>query len=596
MAARHRAFIGSRIVLGFTALASFPVYLVFNGVPGTLEAVVFCWMLLPIVNAYFLARTGWFEASHALAALALSSLVTVVAAKTGGIASFAAIWFVAVPLEAALAGSRRAVIAAACFALAATLTLAHLQTGGLLPASQTAEADRTFFTGLGILSCALYATAVAVRAGSVMQIGSRLLSVGDARYHLLARNMTDVITRHGRNGAVLFASPAAESLFAVPPRDLIGHGLFDRVHVADRPAYLTALSEAAMSEDARSVEFRVRRDPADQVGQPRPHFIWVEMRCRPLDQSGPQAAGNAGDARERRDDDGREVVAVMRDITDRKAQEQAVEDARREAERANAAKSRFLATVTHELRTPLNAVIGFSDMLMHEEAMKLDAVRRRDYAQLINESGQHLLSVVNDILDVSKIETGNFAITPEPFAPTPTLKTCCDILALKARDAGVDLILRAGDRLPEVVADKRAFKQILLNLLSNAVKFTDRGGRVTVGAKSDASGFVLTVEDTGVGIDAADLGRIGDPFFQARGSYTRPYDGTGLGLSIVKGLVSLHGGSIDIQSRVGEGTCITVRLPLDCETTRRDEVVKRQPVAELPVIRSQPEHQVRKSA
>jgi two-component system, cell cycle sensor histidine kinase DivJ len=597
MAARHRAFIGSRIALGFTALASFPVYLVFNGVPGTLEALVFCWMLLPIANAYFLARTGWFEASQALAALALSLLVAVVAAKTGGIASFAAIWFVAVPLEAALAGSRRAVIAAACFALAATFTLVHLQTGGMLPASQIGEADRTLFSAAGIVSCALYATAVAVRAGSLMQIGSRLLSVGDARYHLLARNMTDVITRHGRNGAVRFASPAAESLFAVPPRDLIGHGLFDRVHVADRPAYLTALSEAATCGDARSVEFRVRRDPADQEGQQRPHFIWVEMRCRPLGQSGQQAAAsNALEAWERRDADGCEVVAVMRDVTDRKAQEQAVEDARREAERANAAKSRFLATVTHELRTPLNAVIGFSDMLTHEEAMKLDAARRRDYAQLINESGQHLLSVVNDILDVSKIETGNFAITPEPFAPAPTLKTCCDILALKARDAGVDLILRAPDHLPEIVADKRAFKQILLNLLSNAVKFTDRGGRVTVSARSDASGFGLTVEDTGVGIDAADLGRVGDPFFQARGSYTRPYDGTGLGLSIVKGLVSLHGGSIDIQSRVGEGTCITVRLPLDCETSRRDETSKRRPVAELPVIRSQPEHQVRKSA
>src|SRR5262249_55085092 len=163
----------------------------------------------------------------------------------------------------------------------------------------------------GIVSCALYAAAVAVRANSLMQIGSHLLSVGDARYHLLARNMTDVITRHGRNGAVLFASPAAESLFAVPPRDLIGHGLFDRVHVADRPAYLTALSEAATSEDARSVEFRVRRDPAGQdESQPRPHFIWVEMRCRLLDQSSPQSAeGYSDDPGEPRDADGREVVA-----------------------------------------------------------------------------------------------------------------------------------------------------------------------------------------------------------------------------------------------------------------------------------------------
>jgi len=286
------------------------------------------------------------------------------------------------------------------------------------------------------------------------------------------------------------------------------------------------------------------------------------MRCRPLDQ----AAGEA------KVEDGRDVVAVMREITERKAQEQAIDEARNEAERANDAKSRFLATVSHELRTPLNAIIGFSDMLMNEDPLKLDAARRHDYAQLINESGQHLLSVVNGILDMSKIETGNFEITPEPFAPGPVITTCTDILALKAREAGVELSARVADDLPELVADKRALKQILINLLSNAIKFTDRGGRVTVSARCEAASLALAVVDTGVGIDPTDMPRIGDPFFQARGSYARPFDGTGLGLSIVKGLVALHGGSLDIRSRVKEGTTVTVRLPLDCERARRRQV------------------------
>ena len=361
--------------------------------------------------------------------------------------------------------------------------------------------------------------------------------------------MSDVITRHGRNGAVLFVSPAAEPLFGTPARELAGHGLFDRVHVTDRPAYLKALADAAACGKAQSVEFRARRDMGERAARLGPHFIWIEMRCRPLERTSDD--GEAGDT------EAREVVAVMRDVTERKAQEQAVEEARSEAERANAAKSRFLATMSHELRTPLNAIIGFSEMLMNEEVMKIDAERRQEYAQLINDSGQHLLSVVNGILDMSKIETGNFEITPEPFAPAPVVTGCCDLLALKAREAGIDLVVRIGDTLPEINADKRALKQILLNLVSNAIKFTDRGGRVTVSAKSDIAAMALTVEDTGVGIAEQDLPRLGDPFFQARGSYARPYDGTGLGLSIVKGLIDLHGGSLEIRSRLGEGTCIT---------------------------------------
>jgi cell cycle sensor histidine kinase DivJ len=577
-AARHRAFIGSRIFIGLTALAAFPIYLGFKGVPGPLEAFFFGWMLLPILNAYLLSRTGAYEAAHVIAALSLTVLVTVVAASTGGVASFAAVWLVVVPLEAALSASRRAVAVASMLALAGAFVLLAMGEAGALPASLTAGLDQTVLTGIGIVSSALYATTVALRADSLARTGSLLLTARDARYHLLARNMTDVITRHGRNGAVKFASPAAEPLFGVPPRELLGHGLFDRVHVADRPAYLTALADAATRLEGSSVEFRVRRDRADRM----PHgvyFLWVEMRCRPLAVAG----------------DDCDVVAVMRDVTERKAQQQAIEEARSDAERANAAKGRFLATVSHELRTPLNAIIGFSDMLMNEEPLKLDPARRHDYAQLINESGQHLLSVVNGILDMSKIETGNFEITPEPFDPVPVIATCSDILALKAREAGVDLIARVPRDLPELVADKRALKQILINLLSNAIKFTDRGGRVVISARSESGSVVLSVEDTGVGIAADDLPRVGNPFFQARGSYARPYDGTGLGLSIVKGLVALHGGSIDITSRLGEGTCVAIRLPVDCECAPRHEA-KVQALVEPEFSATASDKQVRKRA
>ncbi len=306
------------------------------------------------------------------------------------------------------------------------------------------------------------------------------------------------------------------------------------------------------SGEPRSVEFRIRRDGD----------------ARRRNSSGSRCAASRSTVPAINRPSEREVVAVLRDVSERKTKEHALEIARAEQERANAAKSRFLATMSHELRTPLNAIIGFSEMLT-DEALVLDPARKLEYAKLINDSGRHLLSVVNGILDMSKMETGNFEITPEPFAPAPAIVSCCDLLALKARECGVEIKTRIALDLPEIVADRRAFNQILINLISNAIKFTPRGGRVTVGAHCEGARLVLVVEDTGVGIGEDDLPRVGEAFFQARASYDRRHDGTGLGLSIVKGLVRLHGGEVDIASRLGKGTRVTVRLPLDCEGERR---------------------------
>ena len=429
-----------------------------------------------------------------------------------------------------------------CHASRLLIALGHFH---FLPVPESNAALHGVLMGAGVASATLYAAGLAVSAESLARTSVALLYVEEDRYRLLARNMSDVISRHSRNGAVEFISPAAEAMLSTPVARLTGHGLFDRVHVVDRPAYLTALSDAARGSEQR-VEFRLRRD-AVRGQNISADFIWVEMRCRPLEQGSPET----------------EVVAVMRDVTDRKVQEQALELARTAAEQADASKTRFLATMSHELRTPLNAIIGFSEMIVHEEAMMIDAARRKEYAQLINDSGQHLLSVVNGILDISKMETGNFEISPEPFAPRAALLHCCNLLALKARDNGVDLITRAPEDLPVMNGDPRAFKQIALNLVANAIKFTERGGSVTVSAAVEGSRLMLCVTDTGVGIAAEDLARIGDPFFQAGKTYQRKHEGTGLGLSIVKGLVGLHNGEMNVQSTVGEGTTVTVALPLD---------------------------------
>ena len=550
--ARHRAFMAPRLLGSLAAFAAFPAYLAMRGAPTALEVAAFAWLIAPILLSWFLSRTGRYEGAHVLSSLALAGLVMTVAMTTGGIESFAAIWLVVVPLEAALSASRRVVALASALALTCAAMLIAFGYFGMLPTPELNAASRSIFMAFGVASATLYAAGLAFGAESLARTSVALLYVEENRYRLLARNMSDVISRHHRNGAVQFISPAAETMLGAPVSRLLGHGLFDRVHVVDRPAYLTALSDAARGGEARSVEFRLKRDaPRGSERGSLVDFIWIEMRCRPLEQASETTA--MLDA---------EVVAVMRDVTDRKIQEQALDLARTAAEQADASKTRFLATMSHELRTPLNAIIGFSEMIVQEDVLMVNAARRKEYAQLINDSGQHLLSVVNGILDMSKMESGNFEISPEPFAPRAALLNCCNLLALKARDNAIDLVSRAPEDLPDMTGDPRAFKQIVLNLVSNAIKFTERGGRVTVSASVEGSRLMLRVTDNGVGIAADDLKRIGDPFFQAGKTYQRRHEGTGLGLSIVKSLVELHAGEIIVQSKIDEGTTVSVALPL----------------------------------
>src|SRR5262245_36442994 len=279
-ASRHRAFIAPRILGSIVALAALPLYIVTRGVPSTLEVLGFAWLVLPILIAYYLSRTGRYESAHVLSSLALTGLVTAVAVETGGIASFAAIWLVIVPLEAALSASRRLVAIASTFAICAAgflLLMGHL---GALPPAVPVEQERAALAALGIISASLYATGLALGAESLARTRFWLLYAEEDRYRLLARNMTDVITRHAKNGTVQFISPAAEPLFGVKVTELLGFGLFERVHVSDRPAYLNTLADSASRGDSRSVEFRVRRELSDASPA---QFVWVEMRCRAVD-------------------------------------------------------------------------------------------------------------------------------------------------------------------------------------------------------------------------------------------------------------------------------------------------------------------------
>ena len=445
-AARHQSFIASHLLGGLLALCVFPVYLVVNGKPSLLGAAAFLWLLSPIFIAIFLSRTGKFAAAHLASAANFAGLVTYTAWLTGGLSSWLIPWMVAVPLEAALATDRRIVAWAAGAAGLGLAVLGLLEHYGHLAPIETLPFPPLVLSLLGALTATAYAAGLAVMVQLVHKRSESAVRAGEERYRLLAENATDMITRHDDKGRVLFASLAAQSLIGEPVQKILGEGLFERVHVADRPAYLTALSRSLANNEAIAVEFRVRR-----AGDASRH-VWVEMRCRPMPPSADGAPERAG------------LVAVTRDISDRKAQEAELLRTRDEAESASRAKTQFLANMSHELRTPLNAVIGFSEILNRELFGTLGEARYRDYARLIHESGEHLLNVVNDILDMSKIEAGKFKIVKEPFDVAPLVKSCCDIMRHTAEQRSLSLIVDIEPGIPELPADKRACKQMLLNV------------------------------------------------------------------------------------------------------------------------------------
>ena len=241
------------------------------------------------------------------------------------------------------------------------------------------------------------------------------------------------------------------------------------------------------------------------------------------------------------------------------------EIAKQRAEAANLSKSQFLANMSHELRTPLNAIIGFSDMMKSQLLGPIGSVRYLEYARDIHASGTHLLSLINDVLDMSKIEAGRYTIHPEPLDAAEMLRTCARLVRVRANEAGVALGIGVSQELP-LTADARALKQILLNLLTNAIKFTPAGGNVNLSAGRENDGIIFRVSDTGCGIPAEDLPRIGRRFEQVDNALTRKGEGTGLGLALSRALVELHGGTLTLESTVGVGTTVSVWLPLTLKT------------------------------
>jgi PAS domain S-box-containing protein len=265
-----------------------------------------------------------------------------------------------------------------------------------------------------------------------------------------------------------------------------------------------------------------------------------------------------------RDETGRLIhfVGILQDVTNRIRTEENLREAKNQAELANRAKSEFLAAMSHDLRTPLNAIIGFSEVMQLELFGPLGAAQYGSYAKDIHESGRHLLEIINDILDLSKIEAGRMELTPEPVDVGEIVEAATRLVSGRANTNGVALNLALTDGLPKLLVDRRAILRVLVNLLTNAVKFTPKGGSVTISATAiEPGGIAIEVADTGIGIAARDLKRVLEPFVQAEDAQSRSQQGTGLGLPIAKGLVEQSGGEFRLESELDRGTTVKLRLP-----------------------------------
>ena len=361
------------------------------------------------------------------------------------------------------------------------------------------------------------------------------LAASEARHRLFADNATDLIMLSDREGRLTYISPSVARVTGYRPEILVGRMIRDLVHPEDWPAMERVGDQLYAGEidgDAATTEYRARHKDG--------RWLWFETRTSLV--------------RDRDTGDARGLVDVARDVTARKALEDKLRQRTREAEAATEAKSDFLANMSHEIRTPLTAILGFSGLLKRLPGLPDEAAL---HLQRITTAGEALLSVVNDVLDFSKLEAGQLELDPQPFDPAAIVRETVDLVAAQATMKGLRISVDVAEDLPRAVsADSARLRQILLNLLGNALKFTATGDiRVTLAhATGDGGGLRIEVADTGPGIPADRLNRLFQRFSQVDGSISRQHGGSGLGLAICLGLTELMGGRIGVDSVEGEGS------------------------------------------
>jgi two-component system, cell cycle sensor histidine kinase DivJ len=527
-----KAGAGAALALGFAALA---------GRPDPAEWVAIAGLLAPALLALLGFTPVALERLEQAGLILFAGLIGYLAVLTGGMLSPLVVWFALVPAEAALAGGRAQVVRAGFAAGVALLVVASIQAADLLPASRLTLPLWEIFA-VSVLAALMQAVLVAIAAQDRQHAADMAAAEGAVMYRFLANNAMDLITRHSPDGRIRFASPASQALLGLAPAELEGQAPSALVHPDDLGPIQAAFMDAAHFGRAASAEVRLRRRDNS--------YVWTEIRYRP--------AGGGVSA---------DIVAVTRDISERRAHERALIEARDAAETASRAKTAFLANMSHELRTPLNAIIGFSEVMTRQIFGPVSSPRYQEYAKLIHESGGHLLELINSVLDMSKIEAGKFELHEELFDLREVASSAIRFVSQPAERAGVALKMSVAPGAEQIFADKRAVKQMLINLVNNGVKFTPRGGEVRVVAMVGKPGLTIAVADTGTGIAKKDLEKLGRPFEQVEGPQTRAKEGSGLGLALVRSLAAMHGGGMTLESALGVGTTVVISLPYAAAST-----------------------------
>ena len=476
-----------------------------------------------LMGAFLAEAAG--EAGVVVAILAWAVAGGVACLLTGGTAGPLTAWCLA-PLAAGAAFGRPKLLALGAATGVAAAALAAMG-AALLVLPKVAE---PYATWLNLL--ALGTTGLGFAAGLVALQGR--VQGDDARAKAAELALREALDHQPQllmalypGGQILEAFGEAPLGLSTP--DLPDRHLGDLVCDDDRASVEAALIGAA-ADGSAEVVFTPAHDP----------YGWCVLTVRRM-----------GDGR---------LVAALRDARAQRSREVELEDARVKAEQQNAGKSRFLANMSHELRTPLNAIMGFSD-IMRQRLFGPMSDRYAEYAELIHESGAHLLELINDVLDMSKIEAERFELAREDFDARDAVAAVLRLMRGQADRQGVTLRGDLSAEPLEADADRRAIKQIAFNLVSNALKFTPKGGSVTVWAHAVDGMLEIVVTDTGVGISAEDLLRLGRPYEQA-GDAEQRQAGAGLGLSLVRAFARLHGGEMVMESTLGEGATVTVRMPV----------------------------------